>query len=87
VEKQLAYTEIRSIIMKKKSFARKLFLKKETITNLNFDEMRDSRAGGDKTDIGISCDSGLPCCNTIIPNCKPVNTNHNRSEGIHYCVD
>lgn len=59
--------------MKKKCFERKLFLNKKTVINLSINEMRNSRAGGDKTEIGPSCDTGLPCCNTAPPRCKPEN--------------
>ena len=68
--------------MKKESLAKKLFLHKKTISNLNVDEMRNSRAGGDKTEIGASCDTGLPCCNTTPPNCAPTQkAARNRSLG------
>ncbi len=48
--------------MKKKKLAKKLVLNKETISRLTYDELRESR-GGDKTKLGPSCESGLPCCN------------------------
>lgn len=57
--------------MKKEHFPKKLILNKKTVINLSFQEMRESRAGGDKTEIGPSCDTGLPCCNTAPPRCHP----------------
>jgi hypothetical protein len=74
--------------MKKENFLKKLLLNKKTITNLNVDEMRNSRAGGDKTDIGISCDTGLTCCNTAIPNCKPekIGPNNDKKTINKHCV-
>ena len=59
--------------MNKKSFEGKLFLNKKTVMNLSVDEMRNSRAGGDKTEIGPSCDTGLPCCHSAPPRCIPEN--------------
>ncbi|MFC2155284.1 class I lanthipeptide [Acidobacteriota bacterium] len=53
--------------MKKRSFTKTLSLSKVTVSNLSLEEMRKSRGG--KTDIGASCDTGLPCCNTTPPNC------------------
>ena len=58
--------------MKKERFTKTLNLNKETVTNLLDEEMRRSRAGGDKTDIGASCDTGLPCCNTVTVACNCV---------------
>ena len=62
--------------MKKRSFTKTLSLSKVTVANLSLEEMKKSRAGGVKsggmTDIGASCDTGLPCCNTTPPNCMTV---------------
>lgn len=63
--------------MKKERFAKKLFLNKKTVIRLSIDEMRNSRAGGDKTELGPSCDTGLPCCNTTPPRCVPENKGPN----------
>ena len=56
--------------MKKSSFSKKLSLNKKTVANLNVEEMRNSRAGGDKTELGVSCDTGNTCCLTIPPRCN-----------------
>ncbi|MCK5056584.1 MAG: class I lanthipeptide [Candidatus Aminicenantes bacterium] len=56
--------------MKKERFTKTFSLNKVTVSNLNLEEMRKSRAGGDKTELGVSCDTGLPCCNTIPPRCE-----------------
>ncbi len=72
--------------MKKRFFSKKLRLSKKTIVNLNVDEMRNSRAGADKTDLGVSCDTGLPCCNTTPPRCTiPAQAARNKSMGAHEC--
>ncbi|MCK4762425.1 MAG: class I lanthipeptide [Candidatus Aminicenantes bacterium] len=55
--------------MKKKNFTKVFKLNKVTVANLSSKEMKESRAGGDKTELGVSCDTGNPCCNTIPPRC------------------
>ncbi|MFC2155286.1 class I lanthipeptide [Acidobacteriota bacterium] len=73
--------------MKKRSLSRKLNLNRKTVVNLNVDEMRRSRAGGDKTELGVSCDTGNPCCNTTPPRCTiPAQAARNKSMGIHDCT-
>lgn len=58
--------------MKKELFVKTLKLNKVSVSNLNLEEMKKSRAGGDKTELGPSCDTGLPCCNSVPPRCNTV---------------
>jgi hypothetical protein len=53
--------------MRKELLTKRINLNKETISNLDPQEMRESRAGGDKTELGVSCDTGNTCCLTIPP--------------------
>ena len=72
--------------MKKRLFSKKLNLNRKTVVNLSVDEMRNSRAGGDKTELGVSCDTGHACCNTVPPRCTiPVQAARNKSMGTHEC--
>lgn len=57
--------------MKKRNVNKKITLNKVTVSHLQKDEMRKNYGRGDKTEIGPSCDTGLPCCNTVPPFCKP----------------
>lgn len=60
--------------MKKKRFQKKLSLNKETVSNLNQQEMKDSRAGEDKTRLIPSCETVLQFCCETGPNCKEAYT-------------
>jgi hypothetical protein len=56
--------------MKKSFFTKRINLNRETIANLTSQEMRESLAGGDKTEIGESCDTDINgCCTTKPPQC------------------
>lgn len=56
--------------MKKRLLTKKLSLKKTTIASLKLDDLRQSRAGEDKTRLMPSCETVLHFCCETGPNCK-----------------